>query len=219
MKIFDLDGPLMRAMGRMADLLVLNLLMVICCIPIVTAGAAFTALHYMSLKLVRNEESYIIRGYFKSFVQNFRQATIIWLLTLLAYGILIGDIYIVSHLENFSVIMKVVILMVGVVVIFASTFVFPVLSKFDNPVFRTIKNSFVISVWQFPKTVLMFVLNWIPWVILLFYLQLLPISTLFGFSFSAYCSAFLYNKFFKRLEVEIEERNGQNVQATEETLE
>lgn len=216
MKLFELDSPLMRAMGRMADLLLLNLLTLICCIPIITAGAAFTALHYMSLKLVRNEESYIIRGYFKSFAQNFKQATIIWILELFVFFILIGDIYILSQLESFSVVIKVIILMVGVVVLFTSTFVFPVLSKFDNPVRRTIKNAFVISVWQFPKTILMFILNWLPWVLILFFLQLLPIAALFGFVFPSYCSAILYNKFFKKLEVQIEENNAANAPAVEE---
>lgn len=219
MKIFDYDGPLMRMLGRMADLLLLNLLTLICCIPVVTAGAAFTALHYMSLKLVRNEESYIVRGYFKSFIQNFRQATIIWVLILLAYGVIIGDIYIVSLMESFPVVFKVVILMVGVIVLFVSTFVFPVLAKFDNPVFRTLKNTLVISVWQFPKTVIMFVLNWLPWVLLLFFLQLLPISVFFGFVFPSYCSAIMYNKFFKKLEEQIEENNRMNAPVTEETEE
>ncbi len=215
MKIFDLDSPLMRIMGRMADLLVLNILTLVCSIPIVTAGAAFTALHYMSLKIVRNEEGYIIRGYLNAFARNFKQGTIIWILTLFAYALLIGDIYILSFMTSFSIVLKAIILMVAVVVLFTSTMVFPVLAKFDNPVPRTIKNAFVISVWQLPKTILMIVLNWLPVVAILCYLQLLPICTLFGFVFSSYCSALLYNKFFKKLEAQIEEKNGRNALAEE----
>ena len=67
MRIFDLDSPLMRVLTKMADLMLLNLLALICCIPIITVGASLTALHYVALKIVRNEEGYIIRTFFKSF--------------------------------------------------------------------------------------------------------------------------------------------------------
>ena len=83
MKIFDLDSPLMNVLNKMADLMWLNILTLICCIPIITAGAALTSMHYVALKIVRNEESYITRNFFKSFKTNFRQATVIWLLLLL----------------------------------------------------------------------------------------------------------------------------------------
>ena len=71
MKIFDLDSPLMNVLNKMADLMWLNILTLICCIPIITAGAAFTSMHYVALKIVRNEESYITRSFFKSFKTNF----------------------------------------------------------------------------------------------------------------------------------------------------
>ena len=59
MTIFDLDSPLMNVLNKMADLMWLNILTLICCIPVITAGAALTSMHYVALKIVRNEESYI----------------------------------------------------------------------------------------------------------------------------------------------------------------
>ena len=67
MKLFDLDSPVMRFLSKMADLMILNILTMICCLPLFTAGAAFTALHYVCLKMVRNEEGYIAKSYFKAF--------------------------------------------------------------------------------------------------------------------------------------------------------
>ena len=93
MKIFDVDSPLMQGLSKMADLMFVNLLALLCCIPIVTVGASMTALHYMALKIVRNEECYIARGFFKSFKQNLRQGTVIWLLQLLITAVLAGDFY------------------------------------------------------------------------------------------------------------------------------
>ena len=79
-RIFSLDSPLFSFLNKVADLILLNILTMICCLPIITIGASMTALHYVVLKMVRDEESYIVRSYFKSFRQNFKQATIIWLI-------------------------------------------------------------------------------------------------------------------------------------------
>ena len=78
--------------------MILNLLTLICCIPIITAGDAMTALYYMTVKMVKNEECYIVKGYFKSFKENFKQATIIWLIALLV-GIILVDFFLkaLSH--------------------------------------------------------------------------------------------------------------------------
>lgn len=217
MKLFDLDSPIMRGLTKMADLMLLNLLTVICCIPIITVGASFTALHYMALKLRRNEESYIIRGFFKSFKQNFKQATIIWLMNLIILIVLAGDFYIIHSMgESFNKVLQVIIAVVAIIVLFTSTFVYPVLAKFDNPVMRTIKNSLVISILQFPKTILMFILNWLPWIIMLTMIRVAPLAVIFGFSAPAYASAFLYSNFFKKLEAQIEEKNGQDAGKQEE---
>lgn len=72
MKIFNLDSPFMQFLSKMTDLLLLNLVAGICCVPIVTIGASLTALNYVTLKMVRNEDCYIFKSYFKSFKENFK---------------------------------------------------------------------------------------------------------------------------------------------------
>ena len=199
--IFNLDSPLMQFLGKVADLMWLNILAMICCIPIFTAGASLTALHYMSLKIVRGEECYITRGFFKSFKQNFKQATIIWLILLLAILIMVGDIYIMknSGLE-FHIVLKVIIGVVAFLIIFAAMFVFPVLAKFDNTIKNTVKNAFIMSILQFPKTILMIILWVVPPVVAILFPQVFPVCFLFGLSLPAFVSALLYNKFFQKLE-------------------
>ena len=70
-RLFNLDSPIMVFLSKMADLLILNLLALICCIPIITIGASMTAMSYVTLKMVRDEECYIAKDFFKSFRQNF----------------------------------------------------------------------------------------------------------------------------------------------------
>ena len=69
-KLFNIDSPVMRFLGKVADLMILNLVTLLCCIPVVTIGASLTAMHYVLLKMVRNEESYIVRSFFKSFKRD-----------------------------------------------------------------------------------------------------------------------------------------------------
>lgn len=156
MKIFDLDSPLMNVLNKMADLMWLNILTLICCIPIITAGAAFTSMHYVALKIVRNEESYITRSFFKSFKTNFLQATLIWLMLLAVAAVLGGDYYIITRSGmEFSKVLIVLIMAAGVLVICTSLYVFPVLAKFDNTILNTIKNAFFMAIGNLPRTLLM----------------------------------------------------------------
>ena len=66
-RFFNMDNKFFVFMGRVADLLLLNFLCILCCIPVVTAGASITALYYVTLKMARDEESYIARSFFRSF--------------------------------------------------------------------------------------------------------------------------------------------------------
>ena len=72
--LFSVDGKFAQFMGKLADIIILNVLLVVCSIPIVTAGAAATAFYYVMLKLVKNEESYVFRSFLKAFRENFKQS-------------------------------------------------------------------------------------------------------------------------------------------------
>ncbi len=209
MKLFDLDSPLMQALNKVADLMWLNLLTFFCALPVITAGASFTAMHYMALKLVRNEEVYITRGFFKSFRENFRQSTVIWLILLLIFGILVGDFYIMNHSGiAFGRAFQTVIGAILILTVFGANFVFAVQAKFNNPVFRTMKNALAIGILQFPKAILMTVLYVLPLLLAVFFPGIFPIVFLFGISVPVFLSAMMYNKFFRKLEDRILETQG-----------
>ena len=204
MKFFDLESPLMQILNKVADLMILNILTVFCCIPIITAGASMTAMHYVALKMARNEECYIARDFFKSFKLNFRQGTAIWLIELFIILILTGDFLIMSRTEmSFGNVIKVILTVIAFLALFTFMFVFPVLAKFENSVMRTIKNAFFIGVLQFPKTIAMMVLAVLPLVLFLFFPQITPIVFLFGMTVPAWLSAKMYSGYFRKLEDQI----------------
>ena len=91
--LFNYDNPVWRFIGKFWDVLILNVLWLVCSIPIVTIGASTTAMYYVTLKLARDEDGYTIRSFFKSFKENFRQATVIWLIFLAVVFLLGFDLY------------------------------------------------------------------------------------------------------------------------------
>ena len=77
-----------RIFGFLGQLIALNLLRIVCSLPIITAGASTTALFYCTLKLHKDGDIRVIYDFFRSFKQNFKQSTLIWIL-MLAAGVLI----------------------------------------------------------------------------------------------------------------------------------
>lgn len=204
-KFFDMDSPVMRFLNRMADMIILNILLIICCIPIITAGAAFTAMHYVLLKIVRDEEGYLVRGFFKSFARNFRQATLIWLLMLLIIAVYVGDWLIFGYSGVvFPRVLVVGVMAIGIVILMVSMYVFPLLARFDNTIRKTINNATLLAFANLPKTVLMAVFYALPFVIGYFSAYSFIFIVMFGFSVPAYGAAWLYSNIFKKFEPEEE---------------
>ena len=91
-RLFSPDGSFMDFLTQVADVLLAGILWLVCSIPVVTIGPSIAAMFYVTLKMVRNEESYIVRGFFKSFKQNLKQGIVINLIMLAAALLLYFDI-------------------------------------------------------------------------------------------------------------------------------
>ena len=219
-KLFDLDSPLIRVLNKAADLMWLNILVMICSLPIFTAGAALTSAHYVALKMWRNEESYITKEFFKAFKMNFKQATLIWLILLLVAAVLGVDFYLIQNNTDLNIpeVLQVLIMAAGILFLFLVVWVFPVQAKFINTIPKTMKNAFALAMIQLPKTLLMIIVYALPWVILSFTLRVFPLVFVFGISAPVFVSAILYNKMFKKLEDKILGRNEEE-NPTEEGIE
>ena len=87
---FSYDGLLVRFLNLVADLVALHVLWLLCSLPIVTIGASTTALYYASMRRIRTDESHVHQNFFRSFRQNFRQSTILWLIMLVVGAVLVA---------------------------------------------------------------------------------------------------------------------------------
>lgn len=159
-RLFNMESPVFQALSRLADLMLLNIIFLVTCIPIVTIGAAWTSLSYMTLKMVRNEESYIVRGYFKSFKQNFKQSTIMWIIVLLLAFLLYMDyriMAVMTDVPGHNIIM-IGIYAITLMGIFLLQYLFPLVAKFYNNTKNMFKNAFFMSIRHLPFTVIMTVI-------------------------------------------------------------
>lgn len=223
MRIFQADSPLMEGLSRVADLVLLNLVVLVCCLPVFTIGAAMTGMHYVLLKMARDEEGYIVRAYFKSFKQNFLQATGMWLLYLLFLGVFVLDLGLMGRAGaeaagaavQFPMILRILIAVGGVYVFLMYLYAFPLLARFQNTVFGTLRNAATLVAAAFPRTLGMAVATIaIPLAVMLF-APLAPVLVLVGFSGPGFICALLYSPVFRKMEkIVTEDNEGQRVSTT-----
>lgn len=154
MRFFSYDSKFSRMMMKVASCCYLNLLWVLCSLPIFTVGAATTALYAVSLKIVREEDPSLTREFFHSFRQNFRQATVLWLI-LLAVGLLLGaDGYVLYHLSRSAAmplaavwtVMLAVLIVAAIAYVIVLLNIFPLVASFYNTNAAMLKNAFLIGI-------------------------------------------------------------------------
>ena len=142
------EGKVMIFFTRIAYSAYLNVLWFFCCLPIVTAGASTTALFYVTLKMAKDEEGNVTKSFFRAFRQNFKKATVIWLI-LLALGIVLAlDGYIFYHMrfENaFWAVGTAVVLVALAAYAIVMMYIFPLLARFENTVKAMFLNSIMLG--------------------------------------------------------------------------
>lgn len=203
-RFFNMDNKFFVFMGKIADLCMLNLLCIICCIPIVTAGASLTALYYVTMKMVRNEEAYIFRSFFRSFKQNFKQATVINIIMLAAAALLYIDTNIAGKMEQpAGKILGMIFAAFTLLYVMILLYVYPLLAKFYNSVKNTFKNAILMAIRHLPYTILMLLICACPILILFipsFQIQmsLIMLVILFGPAVIAYGNSHFFVRIFDK---------------------
>ncbi|MBR3069879.1 MAG: YesL family protein [Lachnospiraceae bacterium] len=204
MDFLKIDSPFMKFLGTMADLMILNMLTVLCCVPIVTAGASFTAMHYVLQKLVRGEENYVSRQFFHSFKENFVQSTIIWIGMVVVYGALFVDWRILRMQGDQFPGFLIILLYGAAVVIFLYTlYIFPILARYKNTIRGILKLAFAMTIMGSItlRTLAAGILYIVPFAILLIYgWGSIPILLLMGFTVPGFFRAMMYRGLFNKYE-------------------
>ena len=188
--IFDLENPIIQFLDSLTDLVILNVVFLICCIPVFTIGASLSALHYVLMKMLKQEDAHLVRTFFTAFRRNFKQATLLWLVFLLISGIIAGDA--VMIMRGYVEISQTVIIVVGIVyliICLIMMYAVPMISWYDNSTKQIVQNSFLIAVLNLPKTLGMALMYAAPFILWYFSAKSLIFLFILGISGPAYCNA------------------------------
>ena len=209
-------GIIMRALG---DLITLNLLWLVCSVPVVTLGASTTAMVSTMFKRRRYHGVPVVKTFIKEFGKNFKKATIINLLFLVLAAIAIGD-YIYVFTQASGAIYYVYLGVASVALIAALmllTFAYAQLSVFDNSIKNYIKNSFILAMIAPGRMLQCWIYFLIPWTILLFVWYPYDFLAYFGafyliwgISGPAYLSVMALEKVFARFGYEKEAKEPED---------
>lgn len=201
-KWFDLNSPIMMGLSRMADLAILSVLWFVCCLPVITIGASTTAMYYVALKMVREEEEEkIATVFFRAFKSNFKQATAMNMISLVIGVVLLLDSWIMLGAQGSMVTFSAAAFFVMFIWLLCIMFyAYPLQAQFYNTVKQTLINAAILSMRKFPITIIIFVLNMLPVILAFISLNLLirttPLWILLAPGVVAYINAKLFAKMF-----------------------
>ena len=166
--LIDPDRPLMAFITKMAYSAYLNILWLICCLPVVTIGASTTALFYVTLKMAEDRDDGLTGMFFRAFRQNFLPATKLWLVLLGAGAFLAMDGYIVWHIWSQSIFWTLVaalLIVAAIVYAVVLLYAFPLLARFENTTFGILKTALLVGLRYLVCTLLMagiyFLMGWV----------------------------------------------------------
>lgn len=206
--MFRYDSGIMSFLGKVADIVILNLLTLLCCIPIVTIGASITAAHYTALKMHRDTDNYVVRNFFRSFKANLLQGILIWILWIVVVALSVFA-YLFYPEGGISTVLKVIMCSMLIFIAMTTMWLFPMQARFSNSIRITIRNAFMFSCRYILRTLGMLVVTAAGaalWIFLGAELYWIPLF--FGLSLPIYLCAMMYSKVFEKLEDQIKEREA-----------
>ena len=206
MKLFNPDSRIMIFLSRVADLVILNILWLVCCVPVVTIGASTTAMYHVIRHWQKDSVSSIMRDFFQSFKEDFKQATPVYLILLIPTVAVVMNAMLIFNPENNAAVpsyLLVIWFICALILLFISSFVYPVMAFFADSIFKTLRNAMVLALANLPRTILISVLNLLPVILLFvnlsFFLQSSIFWLLIGGALVAYLNMSILKPVFKKL--------------------
>ena len=195
------DNPVIRFLNKLTDLIFLNFLFLVFSLPVVTMGAALSAMYAVNLRSVREGDGYVAKRFWKAFRESFWQATAAWLVFLAAAGVLFLDFRFWMAADTGSM-GKVMLLLsggIGLILWMISLWVFPVIAKMRNQWKAQIANAAKMTFAFFlPHTLMCMILCAGAAYLATISVSVLMLMVVFGVAFINWlCSFFIYKGFSK----------------------
>ncbi len=138
--------PVIEFLSRLFDILILNFLTLALCVPVITAVNATASMYYMMLKIVRDEDSGIVKPYFVFFGENFVKSLPYALIFVPVYALLYFFLIGMAYSDSGNPILFGLLLAVLVIVTILSVWTLMLFAQFDNTVGKTLQNALNLAV-------------------------------------------------------------------------
>lgn len=204
--LFNLDNPFVQFLARVGDLIIVNVLFLVCCLPVVTVGASLAAMQKVTQAMALDEDNGIVKTFFRGFRENFKQATLLWLM-MLVFGVsmLCNYLLITGFIAGtLATVLKCVLVVFSVLVLVMAVYMFPLMARYQNSLREHAANALILAVVKLPRTVALLVLCALPVVIAVISIQTFLQTLIFwlavGFGFVSFMSSILLKPVFAELE-------------------
>lgn len=203
---FDPDSPLAQFLFRIMDLCIINVLMLICCIPIVTIGPAVAAAHKTTQDMVFDTGSGVAVPFFRAFKANFKQAIVVWLCSAALIAGLFGYYILVGALASgvLKTILYVILAIFAIVALLILSFLYPMMTRYENKLIQHFRNAILLVLLHLPRGLVMVAVSISPLVLALIswstFLQFGFFWLIIGLAFLILIQSYLMKSIFVKLE-------------------
>lgn len=202
MKFFSVDSPLYHFLSKLLDVLKLNFIWLLFSLPIITIGASTVAAMSVAIKMTDDEEGYIGKSFLKAFKENWKQGTVLWIITVVAVYAVYLDFQFFEAVEGNPIIFLIIGIISIVLVISALIYSYPLIARYENTLLKTIQNSIDITRKYFGRTLLLVLILAFEFIIFQFNTTLLFFGIIIGPGFMIFTVAALSKRIFQEIEKE-----------------
>ena len=208
--LFSQDSAFVRFFTAITNIMLVNILWLLCCLPLFTAGAATTAAYYTFFRIVTGEDEAVVKPFFKAFKDNFKQATLLWIPMLLIGGVLLLDLMylLANHAEQFHV-LWVPFFVTALLYLIPVSHCFAIMGRYDAPTKQILKNSYLIFLMNFLRSLAALALTVVPGIVLVsmprLVVQTLPFWFILFFGLVLYLNARMFLISFEKSAAKEEE--------------
>ena len=199
MKFFDPNSKFAQLMTSFGEMMLLNLCWIVASLPLITVGAATTAMYTVLGRRLREEGSGTVVPFFKAFWQNLKMSTLFWVAQVLMSFSLSLSLFL-----TLPVFVKVISVFFLILVTLVMSLIYPQLARYRNRWFPYLRNALILLLTRLGWAVLNFGLFLLPVVLfLLFPMDFLQFGFLWivvGFSTLFFLSAEIMQKVLQPLE-------------------
>lgn len=201
MGIFNEDNFLNAALLKIWDIILANLLFLLCSIPLVTIGPALTALYHCTLRTVKGNNQGTLKTFFHAFKSNFKYSLLVWLGSLILFFILYNNLMFLRGMAgSFAAVLYYMTIFLVIFLLMITTYIYPVIAAFEGDLKTLLKDAVLFAYLHIFKTIKMLLVWILPCLLTYFDTQFQPLYVFCWFFFLfgtlAYINSFTLYKLF-----------------------